>query len=381
MKSDSTVEITKVESAANRRAFLKVPFKVYAEDRAWVPQLAIERLEHISSRNPYFHHAEAQLFIASRGGEPVGRISAQIDKLHLKFHQDATGHFGFLDAIDDPKVFAALFDAAESWLRARKMRRICGPFSFSINDEVGLLVNGFDKPPFLMMGHARPYYRNAVESLGFSKAKDVFAYEFQVDQDLPKPISVMVAKAKASGDVVIRSMSKRNLRRDLAIIVDIFNDAWSSNWSFVPMTSAEIEKLGTMLSYLIKDEYIAIAEFRGEPAAMIVSLPDVNRWIADFRGSLLPFNWIKLIWRIMATKPEGYRIPLMGVRTKYRQSPAGAVLAVAAIEAVHSYHRSRGAKSSELSWILEDNIAVRRIIESLGAHCYKTYRIYEKLLD
>jgi hypothetical protein len=345
-----------------------------------VPPLAIERLDHISNRNPYFDHAEAQLFIAWRGDEPVGRISAQIDSLHLKIHQDATGHFGFLDAIDDREVFAALCDAAESWLRTRNMRRIRGPFSFSINDEVGLLIDGFDKPPFLMMGHGRPYYRESIESLGYSKAKDVLAYQFQVDLDLPEPLLAMVEKAKASGELAIRPMSKRNLRRDLAIIVDIFNDAWSSNWSFVPMTSAEIEKLGTVLSYLIKDEYIAIAEFRGAPAAMIVSLPDVNRWIRDLGGRLLPLNWIKLLWRIIATKPEGYRIPLMGVRTKYQQSPAGAVLAAAVIEAVHSYHRSRGAKISELSWILEDNVAVRRIIEGLGASCYKTYRIYEKLI-
>jgi hypothetical protein len=374
------VSITKVQSRADRRRFVDVPFKIYAGDPAWVPPLTIERLDHIGRRNPYFEHADAQLFLASRDGETVGRISAQIDRLHLERHADATGHFGFLEAVHDLEVFAELFGAAEEWLRARGMRRVRGPFSFSINDEAGLLVDGFDSPPFILMGHAPPYYQGAVEALGYVKSKDLLAYRFDVDRDFPKLASAIVEKAKMTGDLVVRPMSKKHLRRDLAIIIDIFNDAWSHNWGFLPMTSAEVDKLSHVLRFLVKDEYIAIAEYKGEPAAMMVSLPDINRWIADFNGRLLPFNWTKLLWRLATWRPDHFRIPLMGVCMKYRGTSIGGILALAVIDAVHRYHRARGAKIGELSWILEDNVAVRKIIEGLAARKYKTYRIYEKQL-
>lgn len=381
MDPEIGISIIRVTTRAERRRFLEVPFRVHAHDPAWVPQLFIERLDHISKKNPYFEHAEAELFLAVRGGEPVGRISAQIDRLYLDRYADATGHFGFLDAVDDSGVFAALFNAAEEWLRARGIRRIRGPFSFSINDEAGLLIKGFEKPPCMMMGHAQPYYLTATQSLGYVKAKDLLAFEFDVDQDMPEKMTMAVNKAKASGDLVLRPLSKKNFSRDLALIVDIFNDAWCNNWGFVPMTKAEIEKLGSVLRFLVEDEYIVIAEYKGESAAMLVSLPDINRWIADLNGSLFPFSWLKLIWRIMATKPAGLRIPLMGVRTKHRQKGLGGILAIAVIDAIHRYHRGRGAKVCELSWILEDNVPMRKIIDSFGARNYKTYRIIEKHLS
>jgi GNAT superfamily N-acetyltransferase len=375
------IEVRPALAARDREAFLCLPFAVFRSDPNWVPPLFFERMEHIDPRkNPYFAHAEAQLFLALRDGEPVGRISAQIDRLRLDRHRDQTGQFGFLDAIDDRDVFRALMMTAEEWLKSRGMIRMEGPFSFSINDETGLLIDGFDTPPAMMMGHARPYYKGHLEALGFVKAKDVIAYDYDARPPLPRAMQAMVDKAKATGDLTLRSLSKKELARDLAIIIDIFNDAWSDNWGFVPMTEAEIAALGKNLRLLVSEGYIAIAEYRGKPAAMAVSLPNINGWISDLNGRLLPFGWAKLAWRLLMRPPSAVRIPLMGVRKEYHGRAVGSALAIAAIDRVRNYHIRRGTVHAELSWILEDNMPMRRMIEALGAQPYKTYRVYEKAI-
>jgi GNAT superfamily N-acetyltransferase len=360
-------------------AFLAVPFPIYAKDKNWVAPLFLERKEHLDPRkNPYFLHADVQLFLAERDGKPIGRISAQIDRLRLERYRDATGQFGFLEAPDDPAVFAALLGAAEQWLASRGIKRAQGPFSFSINDETGLLIDGFDRPPAMMMNHALPYHARHLEAAGFTKAKDVIAYDYDAREPMPRAMAAMIERAKASG-LRIRPFSKRNLDRDLAIIIDIFNDAWSKNWGFTPMTREEVAALGKNLKMLVKDEYIPIAEINGEPVAMAVSLPDINRWIAGLDGRLIPFGWLKLIGHLFRP-PEAVRIPLMGVRKKHHGTPLGAALALGVIDAIRTYHTSRGTYRAELSWILEDNWPMRRIIEQLGAVPYKNYRVYEKSL-
>ncbi|MDP4822825.1 MAG: dATP pyrophosphohydrolase [Aestuariivirgaceae bacterium] len=373
------ITIRQVRDARDRKAFLDLPFRLYANDPAWVPPLYVERDDHLT-KNPFFQHAEAQLFLAERDGQVVGRISAQIDRLHLERYNDATGQFGFIEAEDDPAIFAALFAAAESWLKARGMKRVQGPFSFSINEETGLLIDGFNTPPYIMMGHAKPFYDARVQAQGFAKAKDVIAYEYDLKTPMPRAITRMIEKNKASGKLKLRPMSKKHLARDLEIIISIFNDAWSENWNFVPMTDAEVKALGQVLKWLVTEGHIAIAEYEGEAAAMIVTLPDINGWIHDLSGKLLPFNWAKLLWRVLFTPEKGFRVPLMGVRKAYRSTAAGAILAFAVIDTVHEYHRKRGTFMSELSWILEDNMPMRRIIEALGGVPYKTYRIYEKAI-
>ncbi|CAN5307217.1 hypothetical protein BH10PSE7_BH10PSE7_20620 [soil metagenome] len=370
-----------VETLRDRDLFLQAPFTVFAGDPAWVPPLFFERKEHIDpKKNPYFAHAEAQLFVALDGDKPVGRISAQIDRLRLERYGDATGQFGFLDAVDDRAVFARLFETAEAWLRQRGMRAAQGPFSFSINEETGLLVEGFDTSPSIMMGHARPYYGAHVEALGYRKVKDVIAYEYDSRLQPIPSVMAMVAKAKTSGTLVFRPLSKKNLKRDLGIIIDIFNDAWSDNWGFVPMTRAEIEALGKNLNMLVNEEYVSIAEFRGEPAAMAVSLPNINDWLKDLNGRLLPFGWAKLAWRLFASPPRAIRIPLMGVRKSFRATALRAALAIGVVESLREYHRARGTFHGELSWILEDNAAMRHMIMAMGGTPYKTYRVYEKAL-
>jgi hypothetical protein len=255
-----------------------------------------------------------------------------------------------------------------------------GPFSLSINNESGLLVDGFGRPPSVMMGHARPYYGPHLEALGFAKAKDLIAYDYDGAKRMPQAMAALVDRALRNGRMELRPLSKRHLGRDLSLIMDIFNDAWVDNWGFVPLTEAEIAMLGQTLKALVGEDYVAIASWRGEPAAMAVSLPDINRAIHDLGGRLLPFGWIRLLWRLFARPPTAVRMPLMGVRKSYQHSVAGSTLALGVLARVREGHLKRGTTRAELSWILEDNLPMRRMIEALGGVAYKTYRIYERPL-
>ena len=374
-----SVSVIPVRSKAERKAFLDLPFALYRDDPNWVAPLYLERYEHLDpKKNPYFRHAAAELFLAQRGGKTVGRISAQVCRLRGERYQDGVGQFGFLEAEDDPAIFAALVETASDWLKARGMSRIQGPFNFSINDEMGLLIEGFDTPPSMMMGHARPYYARRIEETGFAKAKDVIAYDFADSGALSPTLRAAYDRALANGAVKVRPLDKKNLMRELEIIVSIANDAWSDNWGFVPWTQEEMTALGNNLKMLVTGDYIAIAEYQGEPAAMCVSLPNINDWIRGLNGRLLPFGWARLAYSLLARPPHSIRMPLMGVRRKHHGSTMGAVLGMAAIARVRNYHVGRGTLKGELSWILEDNTRMRRMIEAFGGRPYKTYRIYEK---
>ncbi|WP_395686370.1 dATP pyrophosphohydrolase [Aestuariivirga sp.] len=376
-----SVSIRPVRSKADVKAFLDVPFALYRSDPHWVAPLHVERQEHLDRRrNPYFQHAEAELFLAVRDGRPVGRISAQLCSLRTARYQDGVGQFGFLEAEDDASVMAALTEAAGSWLLDRGARHMQGPFSFSINDESGLLVEGFDTPPSIMMGHARPYYAARLTELGFGKAKDLIAYGFADTGTLPRGVMLAAAKARADHDIRIRSLDKKRLAAELRTIVDIANDAWSDNWGFVPWTEAEMTALGNNLRMLVSGDYIAIVEYRGEAAAMAVSLPNINDWLAGLNGRLLPLGWAKLAWNLFSSPPRSVRIPLMGVRRKFHGTAVGAVLGMSAIVQIRDFHTRRGTRQAELSWILEDNLPMRSMIESFGGRPYKTYRIFEKQL-
>ena len=370
-----------VVTRKDARAFLDVPFAIYRNDPNWVAPLYLERFEHLDPRkNPYFQHADVQLFLAERDGKPVGRISAQIDRLRLERYGDAMGQFGFLEAPDDAQVFESLFNAASHWLRQHGMARVQGPFNFSINDEMGLLVDGFDTPPSMMMGHGMPYYGRRVEELGFTKAKDVIAYDYDATIELPRSMRLIYERAVASSEIAIRPFDKKHLARDLDIVMSIFNDAWSENWGFVPFTREEIAALAKNLKMLVANEYGAIATWQGVPAAMAVTLPNINDWIAGLNGRLLPLGWAKVAWHLLAKPPASVRMPLMGVRKQYHGTISGSALALAVIDTVRRYHLSRGTRRCELSWILEDNTPMRRIAEAIGGKPYKTYRIYGKAL-
>ena len=370
------LQVNPVNDRQKLRQFIRLPWSIYADDPAWVPPLLLERKEHLSPHNPYFEHARYQSWIAFRDGTAVGRISAQIDQLHLDQHQADEGFFGMIEAENDADTFAALFQTAESWLRDQGMRRVLGPYNLSINQESGLLVDGFDTPPCLMMGHARPYYRTRIEENGYQKAKDLLAYTIDANFYHPAALQAIVKRAKKR--VTVRSLRKSNYYEDMKIIVDIFNDAWSENWGFLPFTEAEFKQLAKDFKIVLDFELVKIAEVDGAPAAFMVVAPNINEAIRDLNGRLLPFGWLKLLWRLKVRYPQTTRIPCMGVRTQYHGSLLGAALAFMVIRAGQPYAINRGIKKVELSWILEDNKGMRDIIESIGGIIYKTYRIYKK---
>ncbi len=377
--SRQPLEIVPVEGRDELRRFLDLPKALYARDSAWVAPLDMERRDHLSRRNPYFRHAAFQAWTVRRGERTLGRISAQVDQLHLRQHGDRTGFFGMIEAVDDPAVFQALFDTAQEWLAGQGMDRIMGPFNLSINDELGLLVEGFDTPPVVMMGHGLPYYADRIEEQGFRKAKDLVAYWINGDFPAPRHLDELVARVGQR--VRLRSLSRRHFHRDLAIIKDIFEDAWANNWGYVPFTDEEFAQLGTNLRLLVPLDYVCIAELDGEPVAMMALFPNLNEAIRDLGGRLFPFGWLKLLWRLKVKGVKTGRVPLMGVRRRFQGGRLGATLALMMISSLRSAGRNRGMEDVEMSWILEDNRGVRNIIESIGGQAYKRYRIYEKELS
>ncbi len=380
--TNGAIHVNEVVTKADLDQFIKLPWHLYVDDPNWVPPLLMERREHLQrNKNPYFEHAEATYWLAHRNGSPVGRITAQVDQEGLKKHNHATGQFGFLEAEDDPAVFRILLETAERWLHEQGMENVQGPFSFSINDEPGLLIDGFSRPPSLMMGHALPYYANRLEEIGYSKAKDLIAYDFTIAVDgLPATSRRIADRLKTSERVTIRSMDKSRFADEVHLIMDIFNDAWSDNWGFIPFTDSEVRKLIKDFKLLIETEHVCIIEVDAKPAAFGLTLPNLNEAIADLNGKLLPFGWAKLIYRLKFNKVKTARLPLMGVRKEFQHSWMGAAMSFVIIEMVHSRNKKRGRVQGELSWVLEDNVAVRKIIESTGCKPYKTYRIYEKPL-
>jgi len=340
-----------------------------------------ERLKLLAkNKNPYFEHAVADYWIAYRDGEPVGRISAQIDELAQHGQGPGTGHFGFVEAPDDLAVFRALFETAEAWLRDRGMVRVRGPFNLSINEECGLLVDGFEDRPRIMMSHARPYYAERIEGLGYRKAKDLWAYDLDAVAELPENVLRIVRRAEAHHRLQVRNFRWKSMSDDFQIIRDIFNDAWSNNWGYVPFTEAEISKMQADLSFLLCEHCGKIAYWDGEPAAFMLVLPDLNELIADLHGRLAPFGWAKLAWRVLRRRFPCVRVPLMGVRKRYQNRPPGAFMALLLIEQHRVQWCRHGTVRGELSWILEDNESMKGIADSIAGARYKTYRIYEKTL-
>jgi len=378
-KNSNPLQIVKVETRKDLNDFIRLLWPLYKDDPAWVPPLILDRRMQLAPNNPYFAHASFSSWVAYRDARPVGRISAQVDQLHLEQHQDATGFFGMLESEDNSETFQTLLATAENWLRKKGMRRVAGPYNLSINQELGLLVEGFDTPPVVMMGHARPYYAGRIEENGYRQEKDLLAYIIDVDS---KPSRAMQAvMARAQNRVATRFLRKSDFKAELNIIRDIFNDAWSQNWGFIPWTNAEFQHLGKDLKMLVDEDLVSIASVEGEPAAFMVILPNINEAIRDLKGRLLPFGWLKLLWRLKVQYPKTARIPLMGVRSRYHDSILGATLAFSMFASLQPPVIKRGIKQVELSWILEDNKGMRNIIEALNGRVYKTYRIYRKELE
>jgi hypothetical protein len=376
--NSAAITVERVTSSAQMQQFLALPKRIYASDPAWIAPLDFLKREQMSPKNHFFEHARWGAWIARHNGETVGRITAQIDEMHLQQHADATGYFGMLEADDDPAIFAALFNAAENWLRSEGMQWVRGPYNLHVNEEVGLLVEGFSTPPYVLMGHARPWYAPALETQRYAGVKDLLAYHIKPDFEAPRVMERLAQRA--SDRVSVRAVRRKHLKEDARIMLDVFNDAWQNNWGFVPLSEADWFDTVSTLTKLMPDDYIQIAEYDGEPVAFIVALPNLNEAARDLNGSLLPFGWAKLLWRLKVRHPKTARVPLMGVKQSFQHSRLGPTLAFMVIDAVRKGLHARGVKDVEMGWILEDNDGMRNIIETIGGVAYKRYRIYQKEL-
>lgn len=372
------IHIHPVTSYRDMSTFIDLPWQIYADDPMWIPPLRLERRLHYSKFNPFFAHAKWQAWIAYKNGRAVGRISAQIDALHRQRYGADTGHFGSLECIQDVTVFAELIQTAEQWLTTQGTHRVSGPFNLSINQECGVLVEGFDTPPVVMMPHSPKWYDTFLQQCGYRPAKDLLAYWVEVDFTPPRVMRTITQKH--ANQIKLRTLRHDRFDEEMEILRDIFNDAWSDNWGFVPFTQAEFAELGNSLRWLVPIEFIQIAEVGGKPVAFMAALPNLNEVFAELNGRLLPFGWFHLIKRLKSKSIRTARIPLMGVRKQFHHTSLGMALAFMVIDAPRQAGLARGIKEVEMSWILEDNQAMRSILKSIGSREYKRYRLYEKTL-
>ncbi|MCS6797529.1 MAG: hypothetical protein NZ898_03185, partial [Myxococcota bacterium] len=350
-----SVAIREHRPGAIPRAFFELPFEVYRGDRAWVPPLFKEVRDRLTPGvNPWFDHGEAVVLTAWEGSRCIGRCTAQVDREHLRTHDDGAGFFGFLDTVDRADVVDALLRAAAAWLARRGMRRMRGPFSLCINEECGMLVEGFDTPPVLMMPHHRPYQGALVERVGLTRCKDLFAWKYVVG-DIPPRAQRAWEQVRAMPEVRLRSVRKARLREELRTVMDIFVDAWADNWGFVPPTEAEVQKMGAQLGLLIDEDLAFFAEVHGRPVAMCIALPNLNEAIADLAGRLFPFGLFKLLWRLKVRTPRSARLMLLGIRKELRGVKRYGGLSTALYVEIARRGAAKGYEWGELSWTLEDN--------------------------
>jgi GNAT superfamily N-acetyltransferase len=376
--------IRKVETKADWTAFFEAAHLCQGHDPVWVPPLRFMQAMQLNpKKNPWFDHGEAVFFVALRDGKPVGRISAQVDRAHLALRKDQTGFFGFFECIDDQDVANALFAAATTWLKDKGLARILGPFSLNINEECGLLIDGFASPPRMMMGHTQPYYQKLVEAAGLVKAIDTYAYLTPMDTALPhKQLAWLNRALERDKRLSLRPLNPKKFDEDIATVVRIWNTAWADNWNSLPLTPREVHHMASELRLLLIPELVWFAEVAGQPAAMCVAFPDLNEIIKDLDGKLLPFNWAKLAWRLLNRRSyiSGTRVPLMGVMPEYKNKTVGSVLALLTVGAVRRESLRLGFPITEMSWVLETNPQTRHSIEDIGGKVYKTYRMYEKAI-
>lgn len=374
------IRIVPVDSAALMKRFIRLPTRLHAGDPCWVTPLDMEREEAFSpKKNPLFRNTDVQFWLAVRGGRDVGRISAQVERGTISA-EDRTGHFGLIAAEDDPAVFEALFATAEDWLRARGMQRVLGPFNLNINEETGVLVDGFDTPPMLLMGHDLPHVHRRIEALGYAKAKDVYAYLYELARGFPPAVDALLKRGVPKG-YRLRKLNFKQYRKDIGDLTDIFNNAWCDNWRFAPLSEVDTDHLAKAMRPILNPDLVWFVDVDGEPAGFGVGLPNINEALAGLDGKLLPFGWARLLWRLKVQGVKTARVPLMGVKRKFATGFGGSLLPFLIINALREEALKIGYEQVELSWILEDNVGMNRINQGIGARVYKTYRVYGKALS
>ncbi len=382
----ANLTIRPVETKKDRKIFIDLPFRLYADDPNWVPPLKSEALGLITpEKNGWFSHAKAQLFLAEENGSVVGRISAHIDTLALTMPPEqgfgpGVGQWGLMEA-ERQDIFQALLARAEAWLREQGMTRAMGPISMSIWEEPGLLIDGYDHPPTIMMGHAKREYRGWIEWAQYRPIKQLMTYEVDVTKQFPPIVQRIIKSGEKNARITVRNVDKTKFEEEAAIILAILNDAWKDNWGFVPLTPPEIKDVGVKLKPIVFNDLIRIAELDGKPVAFMITLPDLNEAITPLNGSLLPFGWAKLLWWLRKPKVRTVRVPLMGVVKELQASRMASQLAFMMIEYIRRASVANyGASRAEIGWILDDNQGMRSIAETIESRVNKVYQVYERTL-
>jgi hypothetical protein len=375
-------EIREVRSPRDWERFIDLPWKIYAGDPNWVPPLRIAVRDMLDvQKNPFFKHAFMNAYLAIRGDEVVGRVVGVVDENHNRFHDESAAFYGFFECVNDLEVARKLLSAVERWGRARGATVLRGPVNLSTNHEAGLLVEGFDSEPSIMMTYNPPYYAELIEQLEFTKAKDLLAYNVEQGSRFSERLLAQSERLKANGSVTFRTVDLSRFDAEVDCILDIYNDAWEDNWGFVPMSSEEFRHMAKDMRAIIDPELLLIAEVRGQPAGFGLALPDVNQAFKKIQdGRLLPFGLLKLLWN---TKGPGRRstinrcrILTLGIKKAYRNFSLGPLF--------YTEYLQRGPAAGypvgEASWILEDNRAMNRALELMCGRRTKVYRIYDRAI-
>ncbi|MDZ3830215.1 MAG: N-acetyltransferase [Sphingopyxis sp.] len=385
--NEGPITIHPVKDKAALREFVELAYRLNRGDPAWVPPLKGEVYALLTpGKNPWFEHGKAQYFLARRNGRTVGRISAHIDALALEQPAEqgmgpGTGNWGLIEAEDEESA-TALIAAAENWLREQGMTRALGPLSISIWDEPGLLTAGFETPPTIMLGHNSVLYQPWIEAAGYRPAKQLFNYVVDIVDGFPPLVNRIVAAGEKNGRIHIRRVDKKRFDDEARLIMTILNDAWSDNWGFVPLTDGEIAHVGKKLKTLVFEDLIRVAELDGEPVAFMIVLPNINELLIGMEGSLLPFNWAKLLWWLRKPKSRRLRVPLMGVVKKLQNSRMASTLAFMMIEYIRrdgvAHYR---AEQGDIGWVLDDNQGMKAVADAIDARVNRVYQIYDKPLN
>lgn len=371
------VEVRPVRGRGDRHRFVTLPWRIYAGDPDWVPPLIGDEKKFIDPRhNPFFEHAEVEHFLAWRDGQPVGRIAAIHNHLHNQHHEDRVGFFGLFECIDDGDVAGALLDTASAWVRDRGLDTLRGPMNYSTNDTCGLLVEGFEGAPYIMMPYNPAYYRELLEGRRFAKAKDVIAYritEADVQAGQADRIErVLRRRVKNLDQVRVRPLDKKRWDDEVAIVRDLYNQAWERNWGFIPFTPAEFDHMAKEMKLIVDPDLVGILEVSGQPVGFGLGLPDANIALRRANGRLFPVGLVKIL--LAKRDIRRFRVPILGLLKEHRGLGYDVMLY---LHLVREGMR-KGYREAEMSWILEDNLPMRRGIENLGGRPYRTYRIYDR---
>ena len=367
------IEVIEVTSKENLDDFIKLPYSLYSQDPFYVPPLVSEIKKQFSDKNPFFLHATVKYFLAKKEGRTAGRIVSIVNRRHIEFHNERAGFFGFFESSNNQGVASALLDKVSEILRKEGMDIIRGPMNFSTNEECGFLIEGFNKPPMLMTPYNPSYYNDLMENYGMTKSKDLYAYIYDVTEELPGKI-LRVAEIAVKSGVNVRPVNKNNFDSDMNIFKDVYNSAWEKNWGFIPLTNEELIYLGKRLKTIVVPELTLIAEKGKEPVGFMGLLPDFNFVLGHMKGKVSLLSIARALY--YSKKIKDLRLLLLGIKSEYRNKGIDALLFREGFKGV----KRGGYKRVEFSWILEDNTPTQRLVEMIGGRLYKKYRIYEKIL-